>query len=140
MNKMIVLLTLLAAPLMSFAQTPTVSMEDTKIETKSFGPVAPGRDQYRSYDFGNVFVGSRRAVDFVITAYGPGPSVFQGLNVRGPGYDATTNCPRFLFPGQRCLVRAFFWPHQQGNYWGDMTVLFADSRLNVRLFGRAYYR
>lgn len=145
MKKMIVFISLLVAPLFASAdiesqiQVQQLPEQTTVLQTVSLDVQARG-DQYYNYNFGQTQVGMRRWADFVITANGPFPVQIRGMQVWGAYFGGSTNCPYTLYPGQRCFVRADYWPSRDGRHFGELNVYVGDSRVNVRLTGFAWRR
>lgn len=126
MKKLIVLISLLVAPLLAQAQS---------VSTLAVEPM--GQDQYLSYNFGSQFVNSRSFVDFSLTAKGPEATVIKRVTISGMYYDASTNCPEVLEVGKSCTARVYFWPAFEGSYWGDLNLYLNDGNIYIRLFGSA---
>lgn len=126
MKKLIVLVSLLIAPLISLAGT-----------TSSLSIEPLGQDQYLNYNFGRQFVNSRRYVDFTLTAKGPDATVIKEITIGGSGFSADTDCPNVLSPGKSCITRVYFWPPFEGDYWGNLNFYLNDGNIYVRLLGQA---
>ncbi len=139
MKKIFLTLVLLIAPLMASADEDyTLTLPEQDIATDSV-TLQPEANQYRSFNFGQVWVGQRRSADFVLGA-GNFPLRVYGMNVQGRFFDGQTNCPSILFPGQRCVIRVFYGPRQQGTHFGRMTLWVGNDRLTVDMRGRAIGR
>ncbi len=129
MKTMILVMTLLFAPLASFAQAQSaVSLE------------AQGRDQYYNYSFGSVFENTRAYADFTLTARGDAPLEVRRILISGIMYDAYSNCPQILAPMQTCTIRAFYWPRSRGPHWGELTLMLNEGNIYIRLFGDTFPR
>ena len=96
---------------------------------------AQGVDNYYSYNFGVVPVNFNRTVDFSLSAQGPTPTEIQQIHIEGMMYDARTNCPRILQPGQECTTRVSFWPSLRGFFPGRLIYFLGDSHVVVDLSG-----
>jgi hypothetical protein len=116
--------------------TLTMPQQDVVSDSVTLQPEGYAR---RSFNFGTVWVGQTRYADFVLRA-GNFPLRIHGLNVTGRYYNASTNCPNVLFPGQACLIRASYSPWQQGSHFGRITLWVANDVLEVDLWGRAQGR
>lgn len=130
MKKLIVMMSLLLAPIVSLAAG----------EVQTFALHTQAQDQYYNYSFGSIFQNSRAFADFTLTANGPDATVIRRILIRGFAYDATSNCPEVLMPGQTCTTRVFYWPTTQGPHWGELSFALNDSNIYIRLFGNTYPR
>ncbi len=129
MKKLLLALLLVCAPVMSLAQ----SMGTFAVEAK---PV----DQYHSYNFGAVTVGFRMYADFTLTASGTEATEVKGISIGGAMYDAQSNCPQVLNPGQTCTTRVFFWPRIEGGHWGRLVFSLKENKILIDLFGNGMRR
>lgn len=137
MKKLILILSVLAAPIFANAEADyKITMAGEDFVTQS-AEVRPDRNYSRNFDFGRVWVGQRRAADFILEA-GRFPIRVYGLNVNGRYFGGSTNCPSLLFPGQRCIVRATYWPRNDGHHFGQLRLWVADDTMTVHLHGRAW--
>lgn len=137
MKKLIIIFSILAAPLFAHAESDyKITMEGEDFVTQN-SEIQPERNYSRSYDFGRLWVGQRRSANFILEA-GRFPLRVHGLSVNGRFFDGGTNCPSLLFPGQRCVVRAFYWPRMGGNHYGQLRLWVADDTMTVHLYGRAW--
>lgn len=130
MKKLIVLISLLLAPVLSLAAG----------EVNTFALQTQAQDQYYNYSFGTVFVNTRAWADFTLTANGPDATLVRRIVIRGFAYDADSNCPEVLMPGRTCTTRVYYWPTSQGPHWGELTFVLNDSNIYIRLFGNTFQR
>ena len=78
--------------------------------------------QTRSYNFGNVRVGtSSPERSLVITSSGTAPLAITGIRLTGD-YAGTSNCPRSLAPGATCALTGTFRPTATGARPGSVTI------------------
>ncbi|KYG65977.1 hypothetical protein AZI86_02605 [Bdellovibrio bacteriovorus] len=137
MKKLILILSILAAPFFANAETDyTITSSDDGFAAQT-SEVQPDRNYSRSYDFGRVWVGQRRYTDFVLQA-GRFPLQVRGLSINGRFFGGDTNCPSLLFPGQRCIIRASYAPRMSGNHYGQLRLWVANDTMIVHLSGRAW--
>lgn len=120
---------------LAFVLAPVGVLADVSVQPLAIQVQA--QDQYYDYNFGTSYVHSRRFQDFTLTANGPDSTFIRGMSIRGMSYQADTNCPQILMPGQTCLIRVFFHPYQEGGHWGDLTIFLRDSNIFIRLYGHA---
>jgi hypothetical protein len=125
MKNIVVGLLLSLIPLASFAQA------QAEVEM-----IQPAGDQYYNYNFGSTFVNSTKYVDFTVTSTGDEPLQLKELGIAGAAFNAYTNCPDSLPPGQKCTVRARFWPSDKRSYTGRLYLIFAHGRSIINLYGR----
>ncbi|MDH4458165.1 MAG: S8 family serine peptidase [Nevskia sp.] len=93
--------------------------------------------QTRSFNFGNVRVGSSSpARALVITSTGTAPLLITGIRVTGD-YAGTSNCPRALAPGATCTLTGNFKPTATGARPGSVTITSnaPDSPTVIQLSG-----
>ncbi len=128
MKSILVSLLLSLLPLVSFAQ------EQVEVEIAQSPSMLA--DQYYNYDFGATFVNSTKYVDFTVTSTGDEPLQLKELGIAGAAFNAYTNCPDSLPPGQKCTVRARFWPSDKRSYSGRLYLIFAHGRSIINLYGR----
>lgn len=129
MKKLLVSLLLVCAPVLSFAQ----SMGTFAIEAKP-------ADQYLSYNFGSVTVGFTMYADITLTAKATETLEVKKITISGFSYDASSNCPAVLNPGQTCTTRVYFLPHFEGGHWGQLAFQLKENNIFVDLFGYAWKR
>ncbi|MDG0815655.1 hypothetical protein [Bdellovibrio svalbardensis] len=127
MKNLLAALFLVCAPVLSFAQ----SMGTFAVEAK---PV----DQYYRYSFGSVNVGFNMYADFTLTANPTETLEVKGISISGAMYDARTNCPKVLNPGQTCTTRVYFTPRMEGGHWGRLLFVLNDHNIVIDLFGNGW--
>lgn len=91
--------------------------------------------QYYSYNFGGVRVNWSQYADFYLRNSGNLPLRVRGVYITGSSYWAWSNCPRDLYPGQRCLTRVEFRPWSEGSFYGRLRFAFPDGNIYIDLFG-----
>lgn len=140
MKKFFVFFALLAAPLVSFAQeTQALSVPVNAVALSPMAIQPMAQNQYLDYNFGSVYVGSQYYVDFIVRANGSGTNI-RGIYLNdGQNFQVSTNCPRYLYGGQECVVRAFFNPRFSGQHWANLDIRFDYNSTFIRLYGNAYY-
>jgi hypothetical protein len=95
--------------------------------------------QYLSYNFGRVRIGDMRRVRYNVQNTGNVVLSRTGFSIGGPGYDAYTNCPRFMNPGEVCDLEIRFWPSLEGANFGRLHMDFREAEgITIDLFGEAY--
>ncbi len=114
---------------------PGMSFADIKMDSLSVEVSPLAQDQYMNFNFGNQFLHSRSYLDLTLTANGPNPVHVRGVVMQGSEYEAYTNCPAILYPGQRCMTTVYFVPRYQGTHWGELNFLLRDHRIVVQLVG-----
>ena len=93
--------------------------------------------QTRSFNFGNVKVGSSSPQrSLVITSTGTAPLLITGIRLSGD-YNGTSNCPRSLAPGATCALTGSFKPTAVGARPGSVTITSnaPDSPTVIQLSG-----
>ncbi|WP_413577375.1 hypothetical protein ACLVWU_03540 [Bdellovibrio sp. HCB290] len=126
---------IIAALLVSFLPFASFAQAEAVIELTQPSSMIAG-DQYYNYNFGSTFVNSRKYVDFTVTSTGDEPLQLKELGIAGAAFNAYTNCPTSLPPGQKCTVRATFWPSDKRSYSGRLYLVFAHGRSIINLYGR----
>ncbi|WP_413586527.1 hypothetical protein [Bdellovibrio sp. HCB274] len=116
---------------------PQISFAQAQAEIEMIQPASlVSGDQYYNYNFGSTFVNSRKYVDFTLTSTGDEPLEFKQLGIAGAAFNAYTNCPTVIPVGQKCTVRATFWPSDKRSYSGRLYLVFAHGRSIINLYGR----
>lgn len=137
MKKIILILTILAAPMFAAAEENEYTLELPGQEQSTDSvTMDPQRRIERDFNFGRVWVGQRRVAEFVLGA-GRFPLRIWGMNVNGRFFDGRSNCPSLLLPYQRCVIRVIYMPWREGFHHGRLRVWVGDDRLIVHLYGRA---
>lgn len=96
-------------------------------------------DKYYNYDFGAVFVNTRTATDFTLTAEGDEPTEIEGIRISGIEFSGTSNCPKVLQPKQSCVTRVYFWPTRKGfSFSGQLSFYMKAHDIYIRLYGRTF--
>jgi hypothetical protein len=137
----------------------TVSMTAAAIETVTPAPekapaaenaksdleieLAPGAPKaelarYYSYNFGQVMVGMVSYGGFTLRNTGYESMLINDVDVTGPDFTASTNCPRVLPPRSYCSFQVRFAPWLEGYKRGSLYISTSGGDIIVDLFGWAY--
>lgn len=83
--------------------------------------------QHFTYHFGSVWVGSLSRIRFNVQNTGNFVLEREGFRMSGIYFQASTNCPRYLAPGEMCSFEIRYTPQLQGYHSGRMQMLFTDQ-------------
>lgn len=135
MKKMILSLALVLAPALASADVEVQAANGSLIAQDSGAEFEISHTEYYHYNFGHVWLNNRVSAEFIVTARGPANSIIRGMRISGSMFDAYSNCPRVLVPGQRCSVFVYFWPRFAGSHYGRLDLAFADKSIVIDLHG-----
>lgn len=96
----------------------------------------PQKDQYLSYNFGQVFIPNRASVNYYLKNTGDAPIEIKKITISGAFFDAASNCPDVLEAGKQCLTRIFYSPAFEGFNSGTLVWYTSDNNVYLRLWGQ----
>lgn len=114
----------------AFAKLP-----DIDIHTFDSKKMEVHRDRYYYYNFGNERVNSSQWAYFSLRNSGSTPVNIRGVFIWGIAFNAWTNCPHWLRPGERCLTTVEFRPWNVGYFSGRLRFAFPQDSIYVELSG-----
>ncbi len=135
MKNFILSLALLLAPALASADVEVMAVNGSLVAQEQAADFEITHNEYYRYNFGHVWLNNRVSAEFIVTARGPANSIIRGMRISGSMYDAYSNCPRVLVPGQSCSVFVYFWPRFEGSHWGRLDLAFADKTIVIDLYG-----
>ncbi|MBO9667121.1 MAG: DUF1573 domain-containing protein [Bdellovibrio sp.] len=92
--------------------------------------------EYRmAHNFGKVEVGSTVTSHWNLRAKQDQQLHIQKVTLTGDDYTLETNCPEVLPPEQKCTVRAYFTPKQQGLQNGSLVVDLYSEQFIIDMSG-----
>lgn len=135
MKKLILSFALFLAPVLASADVDVMTVNGSLVAQEPAADFEISHNEYYRYSFGHVWMHNRVPAEFIITARGPANSIIRGMRISGSMFDAYSNCPRVLVPGQRCSVTVYFWPRFEGSHYGRLDLAFADKTIVIDLYG-----